>query len=292
MKATTRLATRNSFCGWLGRLVLGTATAASAVGAEAEGEKPFPPWDRGALRVGGFATVFDSTVSFGVEGSGVDLDAEDLLGLDSSLVVFRLDALYRLGASRRHQLDFSYVGFRRSAGRTLSETITIGDETVVAGTAIESYLNSDFFRASYTYSFLQNERFNLGAGLGVYIAPVGYGIDVTTPGETRTVDERDVTLPLPVFSIRGEVRLCRRFSLRGSVDGFYLELDGYSGSLFEAQVGVEYQFTKNLGMGVAYDFFNVDVNAAGEASDFPGIDFDGAVNVRTSGLLLYGKLSF
>ena len=278
-------------CRWLTTLVLGTTAATAALGAEATAEPQFPPWDRGALRLGGFVTTLDSSIRFGVDGVGVELDGEELLGLDSSSTVFRADALYRLGANRRHRLDLSYVGFHRSASKTLNESIDLGDETLPAGSAIESSLHTDLFRTSYTYSFFQDERVSLGAGLGVYIAPVEYGIDVTIADETRTLDAREVTLPLPVLSLRGEVKLSRKFCLQGSADAFYLKLDGFSGSLIDVQFGVEYQLTRNVGLGLAYNFFDLDVEA-GEDSDYPGIDFDGAVNMKTTGLLLYGKFSF
>ena len=105
------------------------------------------------------------------------------------------------------------------------------------------------------------------------------------------MDAREVTLPLPVLSLRGEVKLSRKFCLQGSADAFYLKLDGFSGSLIDVQFGVEYQLTRNVGLGLAYNFFDLDVEA-GEDSDYPGIDFDGAVNMKTTGLLLYGKFSF
>ena len=274
-------------------LVLGSTGLSSVFGEDQPAETKFSPWDRGALRFGGFAAALDSTMAFGLGGgAGVNLDAEELLGLDSSLTVFRVDALYRIGESRRHRLDFTFVSLRRSADETLTEEIDVDGEVLVPGTQIESVFDVDLYRLSYTYSFFQDERINLGGGLGVYIAPVRYGIDITSPGDDRTLDVRNVTLPLPALSLRGDAKLTRKLSIYGEIDFMYLEMGGYAGSLLDLRLGVEYQFVKHFGVGVGYNSFDVDVEAEGSSSDYPSVDFVGAINMRFSGLMLYGKLSF
>src|SRR5258708_7591658 len=82
-------------------VVLGLAGELRAV-AQDEGS----PWEKGALQVGGFVTFFNSDLTFGPVGAGNSkIDAEDLLGLDTHLTVFRVDAMIRPGASRRNQID-------------------------------------------------------------------------------------------------------------------------------------------------------------------------------------------
>src|SRR5215470_1452117 len=55
-------------------------------------EKKSQPWEKGSLTLGGFVTAFDSTLSFGrARSGGVSVSAEDLLDLDASLTVLRVD---------------------------------------------------------------------------------------------------------------------------------------------------------------------------------------------------------
>jgi hypothetical protein len=46
-------------------------------------------WSRYALTVGGFFNAVDSNVRLGVEGLGVSIDVENLLGLNAGTTVFR-----------------------------------------------------------------------------------------------------------------------------------------------------------------------------------------------------------
>src|SRR5436190_14015414 len=53
------------------------------------------PWEKGSVKVGGFVSTFDSTLTFGLENrGGVTLNAEDRLGLDWRLTVIRAEAMY------------------------------------------------------------------------------------------------------------------------------------------------------------------------------------------------------
>src|SRR5947209_3423569 len=124
--------------------------------AASSDEKPAQPWEKGSLRLGGFATTFKSTLTFGVNSSGRTFDAEDRLGLNSSLGVFRADALYRPGETRRNQFDFGYAGYHRSGEATFSRDVTIGDNTYPAGARVHTVLNIDLIRLTYSYAFIQN----------------------------------------------------------------------------------------------------------------------------------------
>src|SRR5215471_10684751 len=66
--------------------------------AAEEATTKYLPWEKGYVKFGGFAAAFDSTVSFGLNhAAGVNLNAEQLLDLDSGLTVFRAEAMYRPG---------------------------------------------------------------------------------------------------------------------------------------------------------------------------------------------------
>src|SRR5689334_9420966 len=84
-------------------------------------DSKYLPWEKGSVKVGGFISAFDSTLTFGRAGSGATFNAEDRLGLDSSLTVIRADAMFRPGPTRRHEIDISYAGYHRDGNATLSE---------------------------------------------------------------------------------------------------------------------------------------------------------------------------
>ena len=251
------------------------------------------PWEKGAVAFGGFVAFFSSDLSFGVEGSGTgQLNAEDLLGLDSDLTVFRVGAMYRPGKSRRNQLDFSYASYDRDGNATLTEDITIDNVTYPVGAQVKSVFDFDIIRGTYSYAFWQNDSVRVALGLGIYAVPLRYELDIETTGGNTVVEGADTTLPLPALALRGEFRLVNRLFLNAAVEGMYLELNDFQGSLLDLNVGVEYRPWKHLGVGLGYNFMGVNVEGTGSNSDYPGVDFVGEVDVRFSGLFLYGKLSF
>jgi hypothetical protein len=256
-------------------------------------EKSYVPWEKGGIKIGGFIAAFNSDLGFGVNNAaGVTINAEELLGLDSSLTVFRAEAMFRPGASRRHQLDFSYSSYDREASKTISEDIIINDTTIPAGTQIESVFDFDIIRGTYSYAILQDDRMRIALGLGIYAVPVKYGLDYETTGGKTVVHGGDTTLPLPSVALRAEFQLVPKLFLGASLDAMYLEISDFKGSLLDVNVGLEYRPWKHFGFGLGYNAMSVFVEVEDTSSNYPGADFVGTVDVRFSGLLMYGKFSF
>ena len=256
------------------------------------GESRFLPWEKGSLKLGGFVSTFDSTLTFSrSSGSSATFNAEDRLGLDSSLTVIRVEAMYRPGSSLHHQVDFSWGGYHRDGEATLSEEFSIGDTTYAAGAQIQTVFNFDVFRATYSYAFLQNERLRLALGLGAYVLPLEYELNIQTTGNRTVAEGADTTIPLPALAFRAEFQIIPKLFLNLSVDGMYLEINDFTGGLLDSTVALEYRPWKHVGFGVGYSGMLVKVETETD-SDYPGADFIGKVRVDYNGLLLYGKVSF
>ena len=139
-----------------GSVLVGRAAEDSAASAEG---KHYLPWEKGSIKFGGFVAAFNSDIGFGINNAaGVTFNAEELFDLDSSLTVFRVEAMYRPGESLRHQLDFTYASYHRDGSTTLSEEIDINGTTYPVGARVKSLFNFDIIRGDYTYAILQDER--------------------------------------------------------------------------------------------------------------------------------------
>jgi hypothetical protein len=57
-------------------------------------------------------------------------------------------------------------------------------------------------------------------------------------------------------------------------------------------MAMEYRPWKHFGVGLGYSFMEVSVDGEAGDSDYLGADFVGEVDVRFSGLFLYGRLLF
>jgi len=263
----------------------------ASISARAE-EMPAEPWEKGAVKVGGFISAFDSSVEFGLNTlGGIKIDGETVLGLDTTMTVLRGNVMIRPGKTRRHQFDLDIASYHRSGSGVLTEEIIIDDEILVPGTQIDSTLNFDIIRGTYSYALLQDDRMRIALGLGVYVVPLEYGIDITTTGDDRLLEYRDVTLPLPALALRADFQLVPKLFLTAEINAMYLEIDNFSGSLIDNCIGLEYRPWKFLGIGAAYSAMSVHVEGE-EASDYPGADFIGAVDVSFTGLMLYAKFTF
>ena len=71
-------------------------------------------------------------------------------------------------------------------------------------------------------------------------------------------------------------------------DLFYLEYGDFEGSISDFNIALEYLPWKHVGFGLGLDALRVRVEA--EGSDYPGVDFKGAVEFDYFGAQLYVKV--
>jgi hypothetical protein len=249
------------------------------------------PWEKFGANIGVFISAVDSTLRFG-SGIGVDLDVEDFLGLDTSNTVFRADALWRFTANRRHRVDFSWFSLNRSGDTNALDDIKVevdGEEIVIpAGTELESFLDFDIYQLTYCYSFFQDDRIDLAAGLGLYVMPINFGFKAT--GIIDEEGEESFTAPLPVVSLSMDIALTPQWFIRTGGQVFYLEYEKFTGSIMKFDAALEYNPWEHVGIGVGFDTLGVRVEAEGE--DWPGIDLNGKLDFNYAGLQLYLRLFY
>ena len=262
--------------------------AAFGQGEKGKAHVPDSPWETYSFRFGGFLTALNSDLALEAKniGTGITVDVEDALGLDTSLSVFRADFGWRFGSTRRHRLDLRWSDFRRSASKTLERDVTLGDKTYPLGTKVESKFNSSIISAKYTYSLFQDNRFNFGLGIGAYVMPIEFGISENNLGEV----EESFTAPLPVIGAQFDFAVTPNFFIRQRLDLLYLEIANFRGGIADITLGAEYKFWKHFGIGADLNFFRIGIEAEGE--DYPEIDFFGKVNFSYNALLLYTKFYF
>ena len=218
---------------------------------------------------------------------GLEVSPEDALGLDSSVSAFRADALWRFTSNRRHRFDLSYIDLRRASTKTLEADIQIKDRVFSTGTTVDSLFDVQVIKAAYSYSLFQDERFDLGLSGGLYVMPIRIKLSSTSSG---AAEDEGITAPLPVLGLRFDFAITPKFFLKESIDVFYFQYQNFSGGLFDAKVGLEYNIWKHFGVGVAYEYFRLQVKAEGQ--DYPYIDLAGKIQFNYGGILLYGKLFF
>lgn len=238
--------------------------------------------DRASISLGVFVTDRDTNTRIDANtnepGSDVDLEAD--LGLDKSDSVFRFDGYFKF--NDRHRIDASWFDLSRSATKEINREIVWNGTVYPLDTTVESIFDLAIYKIAYTYSFLRREEGFLGASAGLYIADFGATLSAPGIGERET---EDATAPLPVFGLRGEYRISRKWTFRGSGEFFAFEYEDWDGTLVDLYVGIDYAVSDAISLGLGYNSVTFDL----------GVDktnFSGDVDWGYSGGMIFLKYDF
>ncbi len=93
-----------------------------ALAAE-KGKKDYSnePWEQAALYLGAAFIDADTDLKLGSGGVDVNVDGEQVLGLDDTKTVFRADLFWRI--TRRNRVDFTYYSLNRDGSDALTVDI-------------------------------------------------------------------------------------------------------------------------------------------------------------------------
>ena len=242
------------------------------------------PWERAALYLGAFFIDSNSDLELGGGGAKVKVDAEELLGLDEHFTVFRGDAFWRI--TRRNRVDFSYYAMNRDGSNELDiEIPRPGGGSYPVGTKVKTDFDMTILRGSYAWSFFKNESFDLGIAGGLY----GMAVDfkMKREGTLGGGDEKtDFAFPLPVIGLRGSFALTPKWFIRQTFDYFYVNIGDYEGHLIDFLAAVEWNALKHLGLGVGYNYVQMNLDYSG--SD----DFLSEIDLSYGGVLAFAKFYF
>jgi hypothetical protein len=201
-------------------------------------------------------TLQQDVASGGPIGSGIDF--ENTFNLPSQ-GGFYGRASFNLGFL---SFDAGYVGFTRTRSATISQDIIFGDTTYTAGATVEAKQKSQLPYGDIRINFLHNPSTQLGLTLGVAYpilqaelsaeaGVVGPGGPVT--GETVT-KEGKISVPVPLLGIVFDAALGDRVSAGIVFNGIFAPVHPYVGSIVQADVHVDWYFTRNFGVGGGFNY--------------------------------------
>jgi hypothetical protein len=247
------------------------------------------PWEKFSISVGGFVSESDTTMQVNSKtlGVGAIVDLEDALGVESSFQTYRIDAVYRFGQTRRHQIEFHYFDSNRTGDNVLDQNLQIGDKFFPAGTGVTTEFDLRFANFDYAYNFLMDDRVRFGVSAGLHTTGVGLKVAAT---DGSVAENESFTAPLPVIGLRADVVLAPRWRLKADLNVFYLEYDGFTGRIGDTLLSIEYIPFKNFGFGIGLNSINYRVE--GDGDDPNGMDFNGQIKFELNGALIYGKYFF
>lgn len=207
------------------------------------------------------------------------------LDLDDDEDIFWASLNWRF--TNRWQLGLSYSSFDSDG---LTEATASGNYDGIeweVDAVLSSNLDVEFYILDFSYDFLQTERGHLGVGLGVHMADFEFDIEVGAfvsgagrdfDFEATAAEGSRVFAPMPNISLGGGYMLTDKVYVDGRIGWLSLDYDNYEGNLTTLRVSAEWRAWERTGIGVGYQFIDIDVDRKGSRGrDTFDLEFKGPI---------------
>ena len=214
------------------------------------------------FRLGATYMDAEGTFSSTLDGEPTDDLSTSDLGIDDGNTTPYLGFRWRF--ADRWRLTFNYFGLDNDGGvRKDFDELLFGKIEAKGFLAVDTDFETDFYVTQVGYSFLKNERGELGVGAGLHIVDFDVSLKVSgeingKSGSTQSAST-NLTVPLPNILGYGTYAFTPRLSLDGSIGWFGLDYDDYSGNLISLNANLEYRLTDHFGIGVGYNYIDMDL---------------------------------
>jgi hypothetical protein len=213
---------------------------------------------------------------------GTVVDGEQDLGLPERKLIGHAELMFRMKQRHRMHIGNYFLPLDRQATTLLQKTINFGDTTYNVNDTVSSHLNMRLLEIAYSYSFVKNERAEIGASLGFDV--VGFEAAATVAARLRT-ERNDHSAPAPLGGLDGTVRISSHFYAEARAQYLKVNVHEVNGTLETFQANVLYRLNPNVTFGLGYSGFKVDIESfkAGES---------GLFQLRSTGPQLLARVGF
>jgi len=243
---------------------------------------PSPITDRLAVR-GSYYTPTISTimrVDSDDEELGTVFSGEDDVGLDDKLNQGRLEVIMRV--KNRGRVRFDYFKADRFGDVILQKDILFRNEGFEAGERAITSLDWRMTAATFSYSLIRTDRFEVGVGLGM----IAFEAEATeeVPTQERR-DEASGTGIVPTAALDGTWRISSKWALTARGNYLSASSDRFEGSIEDYHADVQYRWKPNFAIGLGYSQFTADL-------ELDDSDFTGFFNFEVKGPEIFFRASF
>ena len=219
------------------------------------------------LQLGVFNARNTTSLGVGIDGVGNDEIESSRTDSNASLALrWRYTENWSLWAQAWSASD--------STTATLKEDISFGDgadeKTILAGSDISLETDLDILRLFFGRSFFKKPQSEWGAGLGLHWMELGATITTnvaTIPDEPDINGKRSASVkagvPLPNLGVWYMYSWSPKWVTTVRADWLEVDLGEYSGNMYDVSAGVNWQFSKHVGVGLAYQFFDFSASVSG-----------------------------
>jgi len=234
----------------------------SSIGAQTSDDyHPFLS-DKFNLEVGAFFPQIDFAAR--VDGSHPDeeFDFDEALNLGDNQSAGSINFRWRFG--KKWSLWGQAWTTSNSGEAVLEKDIEWEDVVFKVGTFAKGGIDLDVVRVFFGREFVLKPQHEFGVGLGLHFMSLDTFLegeiiinDFTTDFERVTVS---ASFPLPNIGAWYMYSWSPKWMFQSRVDWLSATIGDYSGSMWDVQAGFNYQLFKNIGVGLYYKGFLIDVD--------------------------------
>lgn len=237
------------------------------------------PLDTFVIRVGGFATRFDTTIRR-AEDPGDRLDFNDDLGLEDQKLIESIAVAWR--PWRHHEFGVEYFDEELSGTRRLDRELELEEETFPLATTVSSTFGLEALEFHYTWWAAVHERWAVGLRVGYVDYSMRLRIRMLLgeqgePPEVRVQATWDDHVPAPTIGVDFRMVPAERWRIGGNLGWFEAEFESVSPLIATARLGVEFFPWERVGVWADYGMSRLDARIHSSR-------FDGAVEIYEGGL--------
>ena len=171
---------------------------------------------------------------------------------------------FRWRYTKNWSFQANYWTTSTDSRETLTENFEFGGEVFQAGSFVGSGVDSSIARLFWGRSFFRKPNTDWGVGLGLHwmemdVFVEGQILAIPGPGLEFRRESASAVAPLPNLGIWYMYSWSPKWVLLTRLDWLDVTFEEFSGSMFDASVGVNYQMSDHFGVGLALNAFKLDV---------------------------------
>jgi hypothetical protein len=214
------------------------------------------------LGIGAFWPQIDLTARVDGSEPGKEIDFDEAFNISDNQTSASLDFRWRFG--EKWSFWGQVWGTDNSGKATLEEDYQWQDVVFKQGTFAETGVDLEIVRAFFGRKFDLAPHHEFGLGLGVHWMNLETFIEGEIIIDDDSTDFQRVStsadFPLPNLGAWYLYSWSPKWVLEARLDWLSVTIGDYSGSIWDAQLGINYQPFKHVGFGLSYKTFQLDVD--------------------------------
>lgn len=170
--------------------------------------------------------------------------------------------------AKRWLATFDYLKYETNGDLTANFNFNFEDLVVAGNANLRTEADIDFYVAQLIFFPIQRERYEIGLGVGAYVADFEYEIAATlNPASVAPIElgreDDEFVAPLPVITGLWHHAWTDRLSTAARLSWLDASYDDYDGELWAGFVNGEFAMTKRTRLGLGYSWIEVEVEDEG-----------------------------